>query len=330
MNSSPPRPLVSILLIAFNQETVIADAVRAALAQTYEPLEILISDDSSRDRTFEIIEATVRNYAGPHRVWIHRNEQNLGISGHLSALALRAQGELLFVAAGDDVSTPERCARVVDYWIAHECRPDLIATDLVDMDDAGQTHERIAPAELDTYRGFDDWLAQRPHLIGAAHTWSRRLFDRFGPLMAGAMAEDQLMTFRAIVSGGALSLREPLVRYRRGGLSRKRRYANVAAFIERMRLSNHYALAEVAQLQQDADIAGLGARMREHLAPKLARERYTQSIFEAKGLGPRIRLLLGSPGVKAGFRIRMFFYAACPAVYAPVFWLKRAARGARS
>jgi glycosyltransferase involved in cell wall biosynthesis len=330
MNSSPPRPLVSILLIAFNQEGVVAHAVRAALAQTYEPLEILISDDSSHDRTFEIIEATVRDYTGPHRVSIHRNEQNLGISAHLSALALRAQGELLFVAAGDDISLPERCARVVDYWIAHGRRPDLIATDLVDIDDAGQAHERIAPMELDTYRSFDDWSAGRPHLIGAAHTWSRRLFERFGPLMPGAMAEDQLMTFRAIVSGGARSLREPLVRYRRGGLSHKRRYPNVAAFVERMRLSNRYALAEVAQLQSDADIAGLGERMREHLAPKLARERYTASMFEAKGLGARIRLVLDSPGVKAGFRIRMFLYAACPAVYAPVFWLKRTARGARS
>jgi glycosyltransferase involved in cell wall biosynthesis len=329
MNSSPPRPLVSILLIAFNQEAVIADAVRAALAQTYEPLEILISDDGSHDRTFEIIEATVRDYAGPHRVWTNRNAQNLGISGHLSALAMRAQGELLFVAAGDDVSAPERCERVVDYWITHERRPDLIATDLIDMDNAGQTHERLAPTELGTYRGFDDWLAGRPHLIGAAHAWSRRLFDRFGPLMAGAAAEDQLMTFRAIVSGGALSLREPLVRYRRGGLSRKRRYPNVAAFVARMRQSNRHALAEVAQLQQDADTAGLGARMREHLAPKLARERYTQSIFEAANTCARVRLLLGSSEVKAGFRIRMFLYAACPAVYAPVFWLKRIARGAR-
>jgi hypothetical protein len=259
-----------------------------------------------------------------------RNERNIGISGHLSSLAMRAQGELLFVAAGDDMSMPERCARVVDYWIAHARRPDLIATDLVDMDDAGQLHERITPTELDTYRGFDEWAAGRPHLIGAAHAWSRRLFDRFGPLMAGAVAEDQLMTFRAIVSGGALSLREPLVRYRRGGLSRKRRYATVAAFVERIRLSNRHALAEVAQLQHDADTAGLGGRMREHLAPKLARERYTQSVFDATGLGERVRLLQGSPGVKAGLRIRMFFYAACPAVYAPVFWLKRMARGARS
>ena len=172
MQSSTPRPLVSILLIAFNQEAVIADAVRGVLAQTYEPLEILISDDASHDKTFEIIEATVRDYTGPHSVSINRNAQNAGISGHLSALATRAKGELLFVAAGDDVSAPERCARVVDFWLAHDRRPDLIATDLVDMDGSGQTHERLAPTELDTYRSFDDWLAGRPHLIGAAHALS--------------------------------------------------------------------------------------------------------------------------------------------------------------
>ncbi|MEJ0002857.1 MAG: glycosyltransferase [Pararobbsia sp.] len=330
MNRSTTRPLASILLIAFNQEAVIADAVRGVLAQTYEPLEILISDDASSDRTFEIIEATVRDYAGPHSVSVLRNAQNVGISGHLSSLAMRARGELLFVAAGDDVSAPERCARVVDFWIEHDRRPDLIATDLIDMDGAGQTHSRLAPTELDAYRSFDDWLAGRPHLIGAAHTWARRLFERFGPLLPGAAAEDQLMTFRAIVSGGALSLREPLVRYRRGGLSRKRRYKNVAEFIARARLSNRYGLAEVTQLQQDAEIAGLGARMCGYLAPQLARIHYTQAIFEATGTCARVRLMLGSSAVKLGFRIRMFLYASCPVVYAPVFWVKRIARGGRS
>ncbi len=106
---------------------------------------------------------------------------------------------------------PNRCERVVGFWLEHGGRPDLIATDLADMDDAGTLHEPSPPTDLGTYRNIDDWLAASPYLIGAAHAWSRRLFERFGPMMPGAAAEDRIMTFRAIVSGGALSLREPLV-----------------------------------------------------------------------------------------------------------------------
>jgi hypothetical protein len=320
------RPLVSMLVIAYNQAQQIGDAVRSALAQTYEPLEIIVSDDASSDATYAAIEAALAGYAGPHRVIARRNAVNQGISGHLSQLAQLAHGELLFVAAGDDMSVPERCERVVDCWLAHGRRPDLIATDLADMDEAGHVHERVSPTELDRYRSFDDWLAERPWLIGAAHTWSRRLIERFGPMLPGAAAEDQIMVLRAILSGGAISLREPLVRYRRGGLSRKRRYQSVDELIARMRQSNRYGLAELAQLQRDAQIAGVGERMRAAMAPKLAREQFIHAMFAAGSLGERIELMTRSAGVKLGLRIRMFLYASCPAVYAPGIWIKRVVR----
>ncbi|MEC5406978.1 glycosyltransferase [Paraburkholderia sp. MPAMCS5] len=320
------RPLVSILLIAYNQQQQIADAVHGALAQTYQPLEIIISDDASRDATFAAIEKAVQGYDGPHRVIVRRNAANQGISAHLSQLAQMANGELLFVAAGDDISLPTRCERVVDFWLARDRQPDLIATDLADMDEAGEIHERVSPTELDRYRSFDDWLNTRPWLVGAAHTWSRRLVERFGPMLPGAAAEDQIMVLRAILSGGAASLREPLVRYRRGGLSRKRRYASVDELIARMRQSNRYGLVELAQLQRDAEIAGVGERMRAAMAPKLAREQFIHAMFEARSLGERAGLLARSAEVKVGLRIRMFLYASCPAVYAPGLWLKRALR----
>ncbi|MGF6443684.1 glycosyltransferase family 2 protein [Paraburkholderia youngii] len=324
------RPLVSMLVIAYNQAEQIGDAVRSALAQTYEPLEIIVSDDASRDATYAAIEAALAGYSGPHRVIARRNTVNQGISAHLSQLAQLAQGELLFVAAGDDMSAPERCERVVDCWLAHGRRPDLIATDLADMDETGHVHERVSPTELDRYRSFDDWLVERPWLIGAAHTWSRRLIERFGPMLPGAAAEDQIMVLRAILSGGAISLREPLVRYRRGGLSRKRRYQSVDELIARMRQSNRYGLAELAQLQRDAQIAGVGERMRAAMAPKLAREQFIHAMFEAGSLGERIGLVTRSAGVKLGLRIRMFLYASCPVVYAPGIWLKRLVRGGKA
>ncbi|MBC8747986.1 MULTISPECIES: glycosyltransferase family 2 protein [Paraburkholderia] len=341
MTDSPPRlatpatadttrPLVSMLVIAYDQAEQIGDAVRSALAQTYEPLEIIVSDDASSDATYASIEAALAGYAGPHRVIARRNSANQGISAHLSQLAQLAHGELLFVAAGDDMSAPERCERVVDCWLAHGRRPDLIATDLADMDEAGQVHERVSPTGLDRYRSFDDWLVERPWLIGAAHTWSRRLIERFGPMLPGAAAEDQIMVLRAILSGGAISLREPLVRYRRGGLSRKRRYQSVDELVARMRQSNRYGLAELAQLQRDAEIAGVAERMRAAMAPKLAREQFIHAMFEAGGLGERIGLVTRSAGVKLGLRIRMFLYASCPVVYAPGIWIKRVVRGRKA
>jgi glycosyltransferase involved in cell wall biosynthesis len=317
------RPLVSVLLIAYNQEDVIADAVRGVLAQTYTPLEILISDDRSSDRTFEVIRQTVSDYAGPHRIEINCNERNIGISAHLSMLARMSHGELLFVAAGDDISVPDRCRRVVEFWLEHDRKPDLIATDLVDLDSHGQTHDRVSPHELTQCRSFEDWLAASPGAVGAAHTWSRRLMERFGDLMPGAMAEDQIMTFRAIMSGGAVNLREPLVLYRRGGLSGKQRWKSVDDFVARIRRTNRFALVEIAQFLRDAETAGVGPLMRQALAAKQARENYTRDLFASNSFGERLRQLQKAKDVKFGFRLRMFLYAACPAVYLPTFAMKR-------
>lgn len=316
------RPLVSMLLIAYNQANVIADAVAGALAQTYSPLEILISDDCSADGTWAAIEAAVRDYRGPHRLVLNRNEQNAGISAHLSKLAAMSQGALLVVAAGDDVSVPERCTRLVDCWNALGQRVDLIASDLVEFESASPDAGLIAPTDLGQYRHFDDWARERPWVVGASHAWSRRLFERFGPMLPGAMAEDQIMTFRAIMSGGAYSLREPLVRYRRGGLSGKKRFRTVEQFIARVKLTTAFGLAESEQFQRDAQIAGVAEPMRALLVPKLARERYARDVFAASGFGAKLALLLRTRDVKTGFKIRMFLYAACPCVYRPFFALR--------
>ena len=222
------RPLASLMLITFNQQHSVAEAIRGALSQTWSPLEILISDDASSDDTFAVAQQCVREYAGPHAVRLYRNETNLGISAHLSALAARASGEMLFVAAGDDISMPERCERVMNAWLDSGKRYDLIATDLRDLDADGNLHEVMTVTDLSAYHSFDDWSRNRPHVVGAAHAWARRLFTEFGPMEPGIYGEDQIMVFRAIMSGGAFTLREPLVQYRRGGLSRKRRWRTPA------------------------------------------------------------------------------------------------------
>ena len=316
------RPLVSILLIAYNQEGFVAEAVRAALNQTYQPLEIIISDDASGDGTFTAIEDAVRAYSGPHRVIVRRNGTNLGIGAHLSLLAQLASGELLVVAAGDDISLPNRCELVVKCWIDHGRRPDLIASALTDMDDSGITHGRITPTDLGTYRSFEDWAARQPWVIGASHVWTRRLFHQFGPIMQGAMAEDQIMTLRAIVAGGAISLGDPLVNYRRGGSSHKRVFRSVTEKVAQMRRSNRHGLIELSQLQCDAHRAGIADKMRSVLAPKFAREQFTLAMFESDSIRNRLVIMLRSHGVKWGHRLRIFSYTTFPLFYAPLFQLK--------
>ncbi len=324
----PDRPRVSILLPAYRQQDVVADAVRAALAQTYSPLQIVMSDDASDDGTFAAIERSVAGYTGPHDVVVRRNAVNEGITAHLSRLAAIADGELLFVAAGDDVSEPERCDRVVAHWLARDRRPDLIATDLLDIDRSGRLHGRIDHSDLDAL-ALQDWLTARPWLVGASHTWTRRLFDRFGPMRAGAHAEDQIMLLRALFGGGASTLHEPLVRWRRGGLSAKRRHADLNALLAHMRRGNRAGLAEIAQLLADAQVAGRSGAVRAALGPRLAREQFVERMLEAPSAIERWRAVVHAGDVPLDYRLRLLGYTTIPWLYDPMLRIKAGARLSR-
>lgn len=321
MNPTPPR--VSLLLLAYQQEATVEAAVRAALAQVGPPIEIVVSDDASTDGTWSVIQRSVAGYAGPHRLVLNRNPVNLGIGAHLNRLVELSDGDLLVIAAGDDVSLPQRCERLTQAWLAAGRRPDLIASALVDLDADGGTHALITPTDLSIYRDAADWLARPPHVVGAAQAWTRRLYQRFGPLPAGTVAEDLLMVFRAIVSGGALTLDEPLVQYRRGGISRRRRSLHAGEVVERLLKNSRHALVELPQLLADARLAGQLEAVEDELSRRFEREAYVRDVFAAPSLPRRWEVFVAATRVPASWRLRVLMYAACPWALAPFFALKR-------
>ena len=322
-------PLASLLLIAYQQEQTVAEAVAGALAQTYSPLEIILSDDASADGTFAAMQAAVASYTGPHRVVLNRNPQNLGIGAHLSHLVSLSKGKMLFVAAGDDVSLPQRCERVMQAWTESGQRLDLIAAALIDVDEAGRPGATITPSDLATYRNAADWLARPPFVVGAAQAWTRRVFELFGPLPKGVVAEDLIMVLRAVMSGGAVTLAEPLVRYRRGGLSFRRRAQTAGDVVKALLKNNRSSLIELPLLLDDARKAGQLAAIETALQARLAREHFVRDLFAAGSLAARCRSVLQAHKVPRALRSRLFVYAACPALLAPFFWLKRSVRRAR-
>ena len=107
---------VSFILISYNQMRFIRDAVNSAFSQDYPSLEIIISDDCSTDGTYEILKEIVSNYQGSHRVVLRQTNRNLGVLAHVIDAANSANGELIILAAGDDISKPERTRKMAIAW----------------------------------------------------------------------------------------------------------------------------------------------------------------------------------------------------------------------
>jgi glycosyltransferase involved in cell wall biosynthesis len=204
---------VTLAVFAFNQQEFIEEAVQAALSQTYCPLQIILSDDFSSDRTFEIMAACVARYSGCHEVVLNRNERNLGIGEHINTITSRADGVLVIGAAGDDVSLPQRVEKLVELWFQDGCRADSLCSDSYVIDADG------APLGILIGKPFCGPLVEGvvnyfPGLQGATHAWTKRPFEKFGRLLPGTVCEDRIIPFRSHVLGGVAYTNKALVKYR--------------------------------------------------------------------------------------------------------------------
>ncbi|HET7773095.1 MAG TPA: glycosyltransferase, partial [Burkholderiaceae bacterium] len=199
-------PAASLVLMAYNQAAFARDAALSCLAQVGEPIEIILSDDCSTDDTYAILRQVAAQYRGPHQVRVQQTPRNLGIGGHLNMLVATSRGALIVPAAGDDFSEPDRVQRLLTAWREAGERPDLIATHVREMSFEGQPLDLRRVDLLQHWADAAQWAARRPYIIGAGQAFTRRLVERFGPYQDGVFCEDQINTFRAIVSGGALTL----------------------------------------------------------------------------------------------------------------------------
>ena len=216
--SNATNPLVTFALFAYNQEAYVREAVEGAFAQTYEPLEIILSDDCSTDRTFEIMKQMAADYRGPHRVLARRNEINLQTALHVQSVAAIMSGELKVVAAGDDISRPDRVLRLTRSWVEQGRVPVVLHSHAMLVYENGETMSQIAKSRVkdDATVGID-WfvLHQRNPSLAPTAAYARRLFDGFPTLIGGSVIEDGPMVMRGMLSGTFACVPEPLVMQRK-------------------------------------------------------------------------------------------------------------------
>lgn len=211
------RPLVTFALFAYNQEQFIEDAVKGAFDQNYAPLEIILSDDCSTDRTFDLMVSLADAYRGPHKIILNRNARNLNIAGHINTINRLARGELVIVAAGDDVSLADRSSQIVNAWIRTNKQAGLLHSACRVIDESGAVLKDLACPCLDALSSIEKTATSNAFVIGATEAWSKSVFDFYGDLRSDVVHEDRALPFRSLLSQRSIVyIDEPLVNYRQG------------------------------------------------------------------------------------------------------------------
>lgn len=111
------KPLVSILVAAYNAEKYVKEAIESALHQTYKNIEVVVVNDGSTDRTPEI----VKSYLNDKRL-VYFSHPNQGISKTRNkAFELSHGGYITFLDA-DDLYAPTKVEEEASFLELHpEC-----------------------------------------------------------------------------------------------------------------------------------------------------------------------------------------------------------------
>ena len=114
MNSQMQVPQVDILIIAYNQEKYIFDAIYSAINQTYKNTKIIVADDCSTDSTRLIIDDLYQKY--PDKIVKVYNDSNLGITVNSNKAIAASNGKYMVIMGGDDILYPEKIYEQVNWF----------------------------------------------------------------------------------------------------------------------------------------------------------------------------------------------------------------------
>ncbi len=202
-------PLVSVLIPSYNAERYIKEALDSALMQDYPNFEVVIIDDGSKDRTWEIIQT----YTDPRirMMW----QENQGITPTRNRLFREAKGEYIAYLDCDDVYLQGRISKPVAFLEAHREFALAYCEPIYFFDDKPG---KLYSHSFKLYSGDEVFPALLEHqfITNTTITFRREVYDKLGGYdPALGIVEDWEYFIRMVRNGYAIALlNEDLVRFR--------------------------------------------------------------------------------------------------------------------
>lgn len=175
------NPLVSVCINTYNKEKYIRETLDSVFAQTYSPLEVVVVDDASTDRTLSILES----YGD--RLRLLRRSVNSDCCTITRNQAIRAAtGRYIATLDADDFWYPEKIARQIAFMESHPAIPMChTACHLIDENSnvIGIRHQGLIPPTGPCFRPF----MKHCYVTISSTVYRRELLDE-----VGLMGEDKM------------------------------------------------------------------------------------------------------------------------------------------
>ena len=334
---------MGMILLSYRQERFIREALQGALAQDYGDLEIVVSDDASPDGTWRIIEEEVARYGGPHRLILNRNPGNLGLMGNLTKAVSLTRAPHLVLAAGDDVSEPDRVRKLAETFAGDGdggTPVTLVISNATAIDAEGRPFAEQGTWPENARVSTEDVFARGMVIGGAGSAYARAVFDEFPAPDARIHNDDAIFCQRAAMLGRIVVRPERLLRYRRhgGNISTPPPEAASGQALRRQIL-DHCPYWRIVLQQQRADVgwaaekglisADAARGLAAHVDRHLRNLDMTVAALSSPGILQRIVAVLRQRGEPPRRQLRLLLTAVAPGLVLAANRLRHGRRNVR-
>jgi glycosyltransferase involved in cell wall biosynthesis len=181
------KPLVSILIPAYNAEKWISQSLQSAVAQTWDHKEIIVVDDGSSDRTLAI----ARQFASKEVAVV--TQQNQGASAARNHAFSLSQGDYIQWLDADDLLSADKIKKqmeMADKWL----NPRILLSSgwgsFAFRTEVAQFHPTALWCDLSPLEWLIRKMSQGLHMQTATWLTSRELMQAAGPWKVDLLSDD--------------------------------------------------------------------------------------------------------------------------------------------
>lgn len=193
LNNTQQKPLISVVMSAYNSEEHLAEAIESILQQSFTDFEFIIIDDASTDQSLSVM----REYAAhDSRIIVLENAKNMRLAASLNKGIEQARGEFIARMDADDVALVDRLQKQFDFmsnkpelgvsgcWVSVYESPNIVwktaispaAANCAAFFESCFHHPTVMIRKdiLDRFGGYDETI----EFAQDCHLWSRLAFEQ--------------------------------------------------------------------------------------------------------------------------------------------------------
>lgn len=222
------NPLVSIVVVTYNSSATVLETLDSIAAQTYNNIELIVSDDCSKDDTTKVVKTWLEeNKERFIRTKLLSAEKNFGTVKNCNRGCKAAKGDWIKGIAGDDMLMPDAIEEYIKFVLANpQCQMcvagvNVFSTENIPTEKLSAQYEQYLINTDIPLEEQKRQIVKKMIFPGPTYFFSKKLYESVGGYDEKyVLSEEWAFCYKVLNEGYRISvIHKPLVKYRLTSLS---------------------------------------------------------------------------------------------------------------